>query len=196
MQGVIIKALSGFYYVDDSRTVTACRGRGKLRHAKVTPLVGDRVEFTPLSDGQGALEAVLPRKNQFHRPAVANIDQLVIIASGAIPVTDPFLIDRVAAIADSKDALDVIHTVRFQTGRNNMLLERGAFVPEMFDLSTGVVTQVLKAFVDEKMRLAIVGDLYDCYQSSMRDVIFTCNRSNQVSFWETEAEGLAWLNKK
>ena len=50
-----------------------------------------------------------------------------------------------------------------------MLLERGAFVPEMFDLSTGVVTQVLKAFVDEKMRLAIVGDLYDCYQSSMRD---------------------------
>ena len=46
------------------------------------------------------------------------------------------------------------------------------------------------------MRLAIVGDLYDCYQSSMRDVIFTCNRSNQVSFWETEAEGLAWLNKK
>ena len=59
-------------------------------------------------------------------------------------------------IADSKDAQDVIHTVRFQTGRNNMLLERNAFVPEMFDLSTGVVTQVLKAFVDEKMRLAIV----------------------------------------
>ena len=80
MEGIILKALSGFYYVDDGRTVTQCRGRGKLRHAKVTPLVGDRVEFTPLSDGQGALEAVLPRKNQFHRPAVANIDQLVIIA--------------------------------------------------------------------------------------------------------------------
>ena len=67
MEGIILKALSGFYYVDDGRTVTPCRGRGKLRHAKVTPLVGDRVEFTPLSDGQGALEAVLPRKNQFHR---------------------------------------------------------------------------------------------------------------------------------
>lgn len=99
-------------------------------------------------------------------------------------------------IADGRDALDVIHTVRFQTGRSNMLLKRDAFVPEMFDLAAGVVTQVLKAFVDEKMRLAIVGDLYDCYQSSMRDVIFTCNRSNQVSFWETEEEGLAWLNKK
>lgn len=99
-------------------------------------------------------------------------------------------------IADGQDAQNVIRTVRFQTGRNNMLLKREAFVPEMFDLSTGVATQVLKAFVDEKMRLAIVGDLYDCYQSSMRDVIFTCNRSNQVSFWENEAEGLAWLNKK
>lgn len=103
MEGIILKALSGFYYVDDGRTVTACRGRGKLRHAKVTPLVGDRVEFTPLSDGQGALEAVLPRKNQFHRPAVANIDQLVIVASGAIPVTDPFLIDRMSAVAALKD---------------------------------------------------------------------------------------------
>ena len=42
MEGIILKALSGFYYVDDGRTVTPCRGRGKLRHAKVTPLVGDR----------------------------------------------------------------------------------------------------------------------------------------------------------
>ena len=58
MEGIILKALSGFYYVDDGQTVIPCRGRGKLRHAKVTPLVGDRVEFTPLSDGQGALEAV------------------------------------------------------------------------------------------------------------------------------------------
>ena len=104
MEGIIFKALSGFYYVDDgSGTITACRGRGKLRHEKITPLVGDRVEFTPLDNGQGALDAILPRKNQFARPAVANIDQLVIIASGAIPRTDPFLIDRVAAIAALKD---------------------------------------------------------------------------------------------
>ena len=94
MEGIIVKALSGFYYVDDGQTVTACRGRGKLRHAKVTPLVGDRVEFTPLSDGQGALEAVLPRKNQFHRQA--------------IPVTDPFLIDRVTAIAEGNGCESII----------------------------------------------------------------------------------------
>lgn len=100
--GIIMKALSGFYYVDDGQTVTACRGRGRLRRDKVTPLVGDRVRFTPLENGSGALEEILPRKNEFFRPAVANIDQLVVIASQAIPVTDPFLIDRVAAIAESR----------------------------------------------------------------------------------------------
>ena len=102
--GVILKALSGFYYVDDGsgRTVT-CRARGKFRHQRITPLVGDRVSFTRLTDGVGALEEILPRKNRFQRPAVANIDQLVLVVSGAVPVTDPFLIDRVTALADSKE---------------------------------------------------------------------------------------------
>ena len=104
MRGRIVKALSGFYYVD---TGTArpipCRGRGKLRHQKVTPLVGDCVEISNLDDGTGMVDAILPRKNQFRRPMVANIDQMVIIASGAVPVTDPFLIDRMAAMAEWKD---------------------------------------------------------------------------------------------
>lgn len=107
-EGIIMKALSGFYYVDDGESITACRGRGKLRHEKVTPLVGDRVLFTGLGDGNGTLDEILPRKNQFYRPAVANVDQLVIIASQAIPVTDPFLIDRVAAIAAGRDCQCII----------------------------------------------------------------------------------------
>ena len=103
MTGRIVKALSGFYYVDtgDARPIP-CRGRGKLRHQKATPLVGDRVEISTPDDGTGTVDAILPRKNQFRRPMVANIDQMVIIASGAIPVTDPFLIDRMAAMAEWK----------------------------------------------------------------------------------------------
>lgn len=109
MEGMILKALSGFYYVDDGTgTLTACRGRGKLRHEKLTPLVGDRVSFTPLDNGQGALDAILPRKNEFYRPAVANIDQLVIIAAQATPVTDPFLIDRVIAIAEGRGCESIV----------------------------------------------------------------------------------------
>lgn len=101
-EGVIRKALSGFYYVDDGQAVVACRARGRHRHAGLTPLVGDRVRFTPLENGSGALDEILPRKNEFYRPAVANIDLLVVVASQAVPVTDPFLIDRVAAIAHSR----------------------------------------------------------------------------------------------
>lgn len=103
-----MKALSGFYYVDDGNSLTACRGRGKLRHEKLTPLVGDRVQFTPLGDGTGSLDAILPRKNEFYRPAVANVDQLVIIASQATPVTDPFLIDRVVSIAEGRGCESII----------------------------------------------------------------------------------------
>ncbi len=107
-EGIILKALSGFYYVDDGNTITSCRGRGKFRHEKLTPLVGDRVLFTPLDNGQGALDEILPRKNEFQRPAVANIDQLVIIASEATPVTDPFLIDRVVSIAEGRNCESII----------------------------------------------------------------------------------------
>ena len=94
----IIKALSGFYYVQAEDGVVECRARGRFRRQDQSPLVGDFVRITRQGD-KGVLEALLPRKNAFIRPAVANIDQLVVLASCAIPVTEPFLIDRVLAIA-------------------------------------------------------------------------------------------------
>ena len=110
MTGTIIKALSGFYYVDvgaEQEPIT-CRGRGKLRHQKITPLVGDHVAITVTEDGTGMVDEVLPRANQFQRPMVANMDQLVILASGAIPVTDPFLIDRMVSLAEYKGCQPII----------------------------------------------------------------------------------------
>ena len=94
----IIKALSGFYYVQTEDGIVECRARGRFRRQDQSPLVGDFVRITRQRD-KGVLEALLPRKNAFIRPAVANIDQLVVLASCAIPVTEPFLIDRVLAIA-------------------------------------------------------------------------------------------------
>lgn len=94
----ILKALSGFYYVQTEDGVVECRARGRFRRQDQSPLVGDFVRITRQGD-KGVLEALLPRKNAFIRPAVANIDQLVVLASCAIPVTEPFLIDRVLAIA-------------------------------------------------------------------------------------------------
>lgn len=100
--GRIVKALSGFYYVKSADgAVTECRARGIFRKEHVTPLVGDIVEFS-VERGRGMLERIAPRRNSFVRPAVSNLDALVILASGANPVTDPFLIDRVAAIAGDR----------------------------------------------------------------------------------------------
>lgn len=108
MEGTIMKALSGFYYVDLDGETVACRGRGKLRYQKITPLVGDRVEVTLNGDGTGAVDAVLPRRNQLTRPAVANIDQLVILCANVNPVSDPYLIDRVCSVAEGKGCEVVI----------------------------------------------------------------------------------------
>lgn len=94
----IIKALSGFYYVQTEQGVVECRARGRLRRQEQPPLVGDFVRITQ-QGSKGVLEEVLPRQNAFIRPAIANMDQLVVLASCAIPVTEPFLIDRVLAIA-------------------------------------------------------------------------------------------------
>ena len=94
----IIKALSGFYYVQTESGVVECRARGRFRRQDQSPLVGDFVRITR-QGSKGVLEELLSRKNAFVRPAVANIDQLVVLASCAIPVTEPFLIDRVLAIA-------------------------------------------------------------------------------------------------
>ena len=89
MTGRIDKALSGFYYVDTGDALLTCKARGKFRKTGVSPLVGDQVECTALGGAEGVIEAILPRHNAFDRPAVANIDQLVIIASEAIPRTEP-----------------------------------------------------------------------------------------------------------
>lgn len=104
--GRIVKALSGFYDVETSQEIITCRGRGRLRRGEQTPLVGDQVEIS-VSGGSGMIERVLPRKNQFLRPPVANLDILVILAANANPVTEPFLIDRVAAIAGNQN-VDII----------------------------------------------------------------------------------------
>lgn len=101
-RGRIEKALSGFYYVNTGSEVLQCRARGKFRREGLSPLVGDWVQVRELGSGEGFVEEVEPRRNVFSRPAAANIDQLVIIASGAIPVTDPYLIDRISAIAALK----------------------------------------------------------------------------------------------
>ena len=105
--GRIVRSLSGFYDVQTDRGVISCRGRGHLRRGTDVPLTGDLVEIT-LERGKGMVEKILPRKNHFVRPAVANVDVLVIFAANVNPITEPFLIDRVAAIAGDQEVKVVL----------------------------------------------------------------------------------------
>ncbi len=106
-KGTIFKALSGFYYVKSGDEFVRCRARGKFRHSKVTPLVGDEVLFTQ-SGNEGMVDEILPRRNCFARPAVANLDCIVMVVSEAVPVTDTFLIDKMTAIAEHHSVEPVI----------------------------------------------------------------------------------------
>ena len=99
--GRILRSLSGFYDVQTREGMITCRARGTLRRGENIPLTGDMVTIC-VENGKGMVEKILPRRNSFIRPAVANVDALVIFASNVNPVTEPFLIDRVAAIAGDR----------------------------------------------------------------------------------------------
>ena len=100
--GRILRSISGFYDVQTPAGLITCRARGILRKEGNSPLTGDVVEIT-VERGKGMVERILPRKNSFVRPAVANVDALVVFAANVNPVTEPFLIDRVAAIAGDQE---------------------------------------------------------------------------------------------
>ena len=105
--GRIIRSLSGFYDVQIPGKVITCRARGILRKEGSSPLTGDMVEIT-VERGKGMVEKILPRRNSFVRPAVANVDALVVFAANVNPITEPFLIDRVAAIAGDQEVQVVL----------------------------------------------------------------------------------------
>ena len=99
-EGIIVKVLSGFYYVKTNEGILECKARGRFRLDGTSPLVGDRVSCSIDNQGHGRIDHVEERKNWFIRPAVANVDALAFVAANTNPVTDPFLIDRVSVIAE------------------------------------------------------------------------------------------------
>lgn len=117
-QGTIIRALSGFYYVRCDDQTMACRAKGRFRKEGLTPLVGDRVTIEINADGSGTVAEIFPRRNAFGRPAIANVDYLVMIVSGAIPVTDPYIADRVTVRCEKNNcgAMLIINKTDLEPG--------------------------------------------------------------------------------
>ena len=96
MVGTIVKALSGFYYVECEDITYECKARGNFRKTGISPLVGDRVDF----EKSGIIDKIQPRKNFILRPPVANIDKLFIVSAFSSPSPNTFLIDQMTVIAE------------------------------------------------------------------------------------------------
>ena len=97
MQGKIIKGIAGFYYVHVAESgIYECKAKGVFRNRKIKPLVGDNVEIEILDEEKnlGNIEDILPRFNWLNRPAVANVDQTVIIFAVSAPAPNFNLLDR------------------------------------------------------------------------------------------------------
>lgn len=93
-KGFIIKALSGFYYVEDHGQIFQCKARGKFRKNDQKPLVGDYCEFSIENQTEGYIHCLLPRKNVLIRPPICNIDQAFLVFSAKEPDMNTLLLDR------------------------------------------------------------------------------------------------------
>lgn len=103
----IVKGIGGFYYVKTADGIVECRAKGIFRQARRHPCGGDRVRLEHEA-GTAVIAEILPRKNVFVRPPVANVDQFFIVASTVQPVPSTLVIDKLSAIAVDRGAQPVL----------------------------------------------------------------------------------------
>lgn len=98
-EGKILKGIGGFYYVLSDGEVIESKAGGRLRKKEFSPVAGDMVIFEINENNEGYILEILPRKNYFIRPPIANIDKIFITATQAPPITDAYLLDKMSVIA-------------------------------------------------------------------------------------------------
>ena len=109
LEGVILKGIGGFYYIDTETGVYECRARGIFRKEGIRPTVGDYVKISVLDEAnkKGSLDEILPRRNELIRPRVANVDQAVIVFAAKSPNMNLDLLDRFLLLAEEQE-LDIV----------------------------------------------------------------------------------------
>ena len=108
LTGLIIKAISGFYYVEAADSIYECKARGAFRKKGISPAVGDKAVISVLEEGTAQVEEILPRKNYLVRPPLANLDRLFIVSSVSEPSPSTLIIDKISAVAVSKNIEPVV----------------------------------------------------------------------------------------
>lgn len=111
MQGKIIKGIAGFYYVHtENGSVYECKAKGIFRNKKIKPLVGDDVDIEIINESEltGNIIEILPRKNELIRPAVANIDQALVVFASLSPEPNFNLLSRFLVMMDWNEIPTII----------------------------------------------------------------------------------------
>ena len=111
MRGRIVKGIGGFYYVKTEQGIIQTRGRGLFRKEGITPMVGDEVDISISkedSDGDGMIQRIMPRRNAFQRPPVANVDTVVIVFAAKKPKPVFEIIDKFLITAESDHAEPIL----------------------------------------------------------------------------------------
>ncbi len=102
LDGIIIKGIGGFYYVEAAGEIYECKARGAFRKKRITPLAGDNVKITIRQDKENTIDEIKERKNFLIRPPVANIETLIVISSVKEPVPSTLVIDKLTSMAVDK----------------------------------------------------------------------------------------------
>ncbi|MBR5485626.1 MAG: ribosome small subunit-dependent GTPase A [Oscillospiraceae bacterium] len=116
LEGLVIRLLGGFYYVECDGKEIETRARGVFRKDKFKPCVGDRVIVETADGITGTLAEVLPRKNCLVRPPVANLDQLVLVSSIAQPQPNFLVLDKMIAICQHQNIEQIIVITKADLG--------------------------------------------------------------------------------
>ncbi|MDX8365018.1 ribosome small subunit-dependent GTPase A [Cytobacillus sp. IB215665] len=123
LEGKIIKALSGFYYVYNNGQMVQCRGRGVFRKKNITPLVGDQVVYQADNDQEGYILDIKERKNELNRPPIANVDQAILVFSAFEPAFSTALLDRFLVLIESKNIEPLICISKIDLASETLIQE-------------------------------------------------------------------------
>ncbi|WP_147802364.1 ribosome small subunit-dependent GTPase A [Alkalicoccus halolimnae] len=123
-RGRIVKALSGFYYVESEEELYQCRGRGNFRNRSITPLVGDWVEFDAENKTDGYVMSIEERSNELVRPPIANVDQAVLVFSVKEPEFSTYLLDKLLVHTESNGISAVICLTKTDLGLEDKTLDK------------------------------------------------------------------------
>ncbi len=122
MNGIIHKGIGGFYYVQCGNELIECKPRGLFRKQGIKPVAGDAVELATEA-GTYYIETVLPRKNVFIRPPVANVDQFFIVVSTVEPVPSFYVIDKLTAVALEQDVNPIVLITKLDMSSAQPIIE-------------------------------------------------------------------------